>query len=234
MSKQTAVEKTHGEVFELLPWYANQTLAAEHKELVSRHISECSVCQDELQFLGSLHDCVNVQATDAYFEHANVENSLADVLNRIDSEQQGHPTTDSWISRLKMNLREQSWLSFNLPATQWVATAMVGILVAGLGTMLFVESPRDDFTVLSSPDTQESALQLIVDMSVDEHRETVMSAISTELNQLDVEFIIEETSEREFLLAVDDSVSVSEVNELISTLESINGINKVSLSPLRQ
>jgi hypothetical protein len=49
MNEGGARAARHEEVWELLPWQVNGTLAAEERELVERHLATCAECRDELE-----------------------------------------------------------------------------------------------------------------------------------------------------------------------------------------
>lgn len=52
-------ETTHPE--KLLPWYVNGTLSLEEKSLVEKHLEDCTICHDELEFLKTLQKQIQTE-----------------------------------------------------------------------------------------------------------------------------------------------------------------------------
>jgi len=66
----------HRMVDALLPWYVNETLDREERELVAHHLDECAQCRHEVEWLRGLHAaCIACAEQD---EHSEV----FDVLRR--------------------------------------------------------------------------------------------------------------------------------------------------------
>jgi len=230
MSTQSAAARDHDEVYDLLPWYVNRTLESKQIDLVSQHINQCTECQREVQFLRVLCDGIAEDANEQYREHADIEHSLSSVMDKIDLEENNRPSFDSWVSRLKDNLSELSWRSLDLPTQQWAAIAAAGVLAVGLGGMMYVSSTNDDYTVLSSPDTEPLSLRLVVDVEAPEYKEAALSIISIELEKIDRNFMIEEDPQGSYTVIIEDAISVHEVNDVINILESKREISEVSMS----
>lgn len=55
-------EMTHGEVENLLPWYANSALEGAELHAVGKHLEECEACREELKFLGDVRAVLRISA----------------------------------------------------------------------------------------------------------------------------------------------------------------------------
>lgn len=55
-------QMTHGEAEALLPWYANGALEGAERRDVVAHLEHCSICREELAFLGDVRAVLRVSA----------------------------------------------------------------------------------------------------------------------------------------------------------------------------
>ncbi len=73
----------HREVWELLPWLANDTLSDAETQRCERHIDECADCRDEFQAQQSLRQQIQSGKSVLHTPHA----SLRKLMARIDQEE---------------------------------------------------------------------------------------------------------------------------------------------------
>ena len=103
---------THQQVFELLPWYVNGTLAEAERAAVQRHLTECLVCRRELDAQRSLQEM---------FEHSETvplapRQGLSTLMAKIDS--QARPESGFMIRLRPL-------------ASHWRIAAAVAVLAIG-------------------------------------------------------------------------------------------------------
>ena len=65
--------KEHQEIRELLPWYANNTLSDEKKELVEEHLKECEDCRKELEEIKVIASAVEEHGGLIFADHIESE-----------------------------------------------------------------------------------------------------------------------------------------------------------------
>jgi anti-sigma factor RsiW len=118
---------------ELLPWYANDTLAGEERAHVERHLAGCAHCRAELDFLTSVRR--EVKSMDATQGPGDLVR--ARLLQQVRS---SRPSRNRW-----------------LPAALAASVAIIA-LQAALPTGLW--SPTDRFTPLGPAPASEVVLQL--------------------------------------------------------------------------
>jgi anti-sigma factor RsiW len=64
---------------ELLPWYANRSLAGAEHDAVEAHLRECARCRAELEFLGALREGVKRSAPAQVADEVGLRRLLRDV-----------------------------------------------------------------------------------------------------------------------------------------------------------
>jgi anti-sigma factor RsiW len=130
---ETLPAGVHPEV-ELLPWYANGTLAEPDRQRVAQHLESCRDCTRELQ---DLTDMRRVFAELSRHEAAPSERLARSVMARVAAESGARvrPEQDtSWTTALDRWFR-------SLLTPQWVPTLAALLLVGQMGLLLWVTMP---------------------------------------------------------------------------------------------
>ncbi|MGE5232829.1 MAG: anti-sigma factor family protein [Acidobacteriota bacterium] len=78
---QASRERAHQRALELLPWLANDTLAAGERATVEQHLTECAECRAELERCRTTRDALRAAASSAPAPHPH---QLEQLLARIE------------------------------------------------------------------------------------------------------------------------------------------------------
>lgn len=153
--------KTCRQVWELLPWYVNQTLSAEEMALVEAHCATCPGCQEELAEQMRLAEAMaemehlagsESRCWDALRLQAEADESRAQETPAVGPAEAHHRSTGSWWDRLVRQLHGAiGWLQ-----EQNAGLALGGAAVAALALVILVEPARIDdapFRTLTSGPT---------------------------------------------------------------------------------
>lgn len=231
MSNNTSNDPDHDAVFSLLPWYVNQTLDGQERAAVSHHLKTCGDCQRELQFLETLNNTVKTDAQESYRLHADVEKDLASVMDRLGSNEHQTNGASTGASFLQQKLGELLSFTKTLTVPQWGVTAVAGLLVAVLGFQVFYSQPDDDYSVLSSPAMNDTAMRLSVDVMPSLDQEQAYAIIEAAVTKLGQPGDIQTNASGGFIVVFKDSVGVNELSKLVDELQSKHQIRRVELLP---
>lgn len=231
MPNATSSNPEHDQVFSMLPWYVNKTLEPSQRGSVSRHVDHCRECQSEVQFLNSLNETVQSDASFHHGRHVNVEESLASVMNRIDAQGDQSKTSVPWPTLLKQKLEKVFSFSEVFPGAQWGATAVAGVLVAVLGFQWYAGQSEGDYSVLSSSEIDAASMRLSVEISATADPEQAQSVIQSKFERLGQPIALQTNSEGGYVIVLKDPISVSELNDMIISLEDEAQIERVELLP---
>ena len=115
----------HRDAERLLPWYANNTLDADERARVHRHLSECAACRADLAMLLPLAE---LDATgEATRDAADIDRDWARLRGRLHA--QHRATSAPGFQRLRSGWRTSApWMRVALAAQ----CALVAVLVAAL------------------------------------------------------------------------------------------------------
>lgn len=118
---------------ELLPWYANGTLAGDERTRVDRHLADCAHCRAELEFLESVRQEVRS------LDHAQDPGELvrARLLQQV---RRSRPARNRW-----------------LPAA---LAASIAVIVLQAALLTWVWAPLDTFTPLGHVPSTDAVVQL--------------------------------------------------------------------------
>jgi len=134
------LDMTHDEVGELLPWYANGTLAADEREAVDEHLTTCHDCREELAFLQD----VDATATSMAAAMPAAPDSLAATFERIDAFEASAAAREPQRGGLV------AWFAdlFQPGAVRWALAAQMAVILV-LGGLLLMRAPEPEFVTLS-------------------------------------------------------------------------------------
>ena len=128
MKEPEFTSSTHQEVQHLLPWYVNQTLTNVEREAIDAHLSQCSVCQAELETLKDLHSVVTASNERLSYPCESQIERVAAQVEKFES-QEARPTI---VGRVRDWWRSLPALSRRAIAAQAVAL----IVLAGISIVL--------------------------------------------------------------------------------------------------
>ncbi|GJM15777.1 MAG: hypothetical protein DHS20C13_11040 [Thermodesulfobacteriota bacterium] len=147
---------SHEEINLLLPWYLNGTLESEEKEIVKKHLSDCSLCHMEIEELKMLRSTV-LEANEAQNEMLSVpvEKMEMNVMDRIDSFEE---SIEQKTQRVPIDDTDSIWSKVQgffdgiaLPSLSPVGMAALFVIqfaiILGLAGTLFFTEP--EYEVLS-------------------------------------------------------------------------------------
>lgn len=231
MSNHVYNASEHDNVAALLPWFVNRTLESHEHELVTMHLEECAECRREILLLKALNESIQDDANDSHASHADVEKSLAGVMNRIDGETQKEEKVASagiWIQQ-KLNKLYGFFTGLSFP--QQGLTALAAVLVAALGFQLYNGQLNNDYSVLSASDTGNPVMRLSVETIPAADQGQVHSIIQLGVEEFDNTINIKMNSAGGYVVEFDGSISVVELSELVEALENESQIKRVEVLP---
>ena len=134
-------ERVHRRVWELLPWYANGTLAEREREQVETHLTGCAGCQAELRACRRTGELLSGAGEVAPSPHPA---QLRRLLDRVDEEERDRP--GKLASLLQATPRPLRW-------TLVAQAAAILLLAGGLAWSArpAVPSGPASYVTLSSP-----------------------------------------------------------------------------------
>jgi hypothetical protein len=154
-SKDEHGDRLHHRVWDLLPWYANATLAEGERRVVETHLAVCAQCREELAASRGLGDVVRQVPEIAPAPHPA---RLARIMAQIDADERTageHTLRSFWRSPLTSL---QDLLTATPRVMRWALLAQL-VLVMGLaGGLARLRNPAPaspaappQYTVLSDP-----------------------------------------------------------------------------------
>ncbi len=148
---------SHEEINLLLPWYLNGTLQSEEKEVVTKHLSDCSLCHMEIEELKLLRGSI-LEANEAHDAMLSVpvERMEMNILDRIDSFEESN---EQKTQRVPVADSEPIWSkvqgflgAITMPSLSPVGMAALFVIqfaiILGLAGTLFFNEP--EYEVLST------------------------------------------------------------------------------------
>jgi putative zinc finger protein len=143
----------HRAVWELLPWYVNDTLSGRDLDLVTGHLTACSDCAEEVT---RCRDLAVTVATVTAVARAPSAERLARLLARIDAIEATGARHGGWRGRLRDRIDALRELLERTPApTRWALAAqgaLVVLLVAALAWQMALSSGQPYRTLGSAPE----------------------------------------------------------------------------------
>ncbi len=225
----------HDDVIDLLPWFANGTLEASERVMVSSHVDSCEECRRELQFLTSLNDSVQEDARMSVNEHADVERSLAGVLDRIDATDQQKSPSGASLSSIPRKVLAYLDSIAVFPGLKWAGAALACGLVVALGLQFNANRTTDDYTVLSSPSDDNAAMRLTVHfLPGTEDHEAQLIVDSVLRRSGEEENAIIDASDGTIFIGISRAMQAEALSRLMSDLENDSLIERVEFGPVPQ
>lgn len=152
----TALKRTrHQQVWELLPWYVNQTLSDRETRWVRDHLTKCALCRAEVERCQATAEAVRA---DEEMDWVPSNQQFSELLTRLDGIETP-PRRDEPVSavspwsRLWRNLKAswEPWFTVSSNA-RWALAGQAALLaiVSGLIVAQFT-SPDEAYRTLSNP-----------------------------------------------------------------------------------
>ena len=116
----------HQAVWELLPWYVNNTLKDLERRMVAHHISECQMCEEEAARCRTIADAVRGSEV---AEWTPSSERVAQMMARIDAEsapakrKSRRLDTRAWLEKIRLSLQESP------SSVRWALAAQSAVLV---------------------------------------------------------------------------------------------------------
>jgi anti-sigma factor RsiW len=111
----------HEEVFELLPWYLNGTLAETERQKVDKHVSVCAACRDHLAREREIYRSISAESSLGY-----IPASFSRLQARLDARQSA----------------SQQEIPRRRGAMPWPRLAAASIAILALGLLSLVSADR--------------------------------------------------------------------------------------------
>ena len=147
MTTQSNTEtRDHDYVWELLPWYVNESLSPDEADEVEAHMANCATCQSEVARCKDLSLSVKTNPQKTWTPSApHFANVLANV-DAYEKRQMKSNGSPGWFAKWF------PWLG-DTPRPARFTLAFQGALVVALATTLLVRSfvPMDGYQTLSNP-----------------------------------------------------------------------------------
>jgi len=139
----------HQQVWNLLPWYLNQTLSPKEDGMVENHLSNCLVCRNELAQQQQLKQAVLTEQTE---DHA-VQRTLSNLHQRIRAESAPPRNNGSgWLKRT-VSVFRTSHVGIQTALLAQAAVIVITVFVAvGAPT-----SSQQEYTTLTSEAVNQQA-----------------------------------------------------------------------------
>lgn len=138
------INAKHQQVQELLPWYVMDTLDADEREVIDRHLVECDLCRRELDWQRQMR-----AAHDEPMPDYDVENALARLHARVPAIRTGTK------SAADPGPRSKTWL-------YWALAAQL-LVICGLASWILLNRTQaPDYHALSSPGAAQADARLVV------------------------------------------------------------------------
>jgi hypothetical protein len=127
------VKNKHKEVWGLIPWYVNGTLAPDEADAVAAHLHTCATCQREAARCGGVSVAMNASSER---EWTASPGHFRQILARVDA--QDKRTSDpSWLAKLRTLIE-------NTPSPmRWALGAQAALVMLLAAAVLMFAMPRE-------------------------------------------------------------------------------------------
>lgn len=234
-------DNIHDQVFELLPWWANNTLSAEQHKLVANHIGQCTKCQSEIQFITSLNDEINVHADATYSVSADRNRDFNNVMQRVNQSNR-KPIRNSRVSLGTVDGSANNSgksitdivIDFLSPfKIQWAMPALVLVLAVIVGTQFqrTTQESGSGYQVLSSDTVSNTGIHISVQFLPTANKEDIREFIMVETQDFAESAELEEQNDGSYLIVFPDSIDVADLNQVVSELKRSNLVMNVKMVP---
>jgi len=199
MIRRDSLEPTreHREIWDLLPWRANQRLTDAQAERVERHLQQCDACRAELELQQQLRDAIRSEEAVVLAP----QTSFNKLMQRIDAAETSDPEPENEIvspAHTRVG-RMPRWLAI-------AASIQVATVAALLGSLWWQQratqiAPRYATLTAPNPVAQGPVLRVVFD------EQTKLVDIHQLLKDIDGRVVAGPTEAGVFTLALNDKSS---------------------------
>ena len=200
----------HEQVWNLLPWYINQTLSPDDDDMVEAHLSSCLVCRNELSQQRTLKSVVvSDQSSDTALKR-----SLSTLHQRIQNE--SYQPEPHWLSWLKESWRTVRETHFGI---QTALLAQTAVIMVAIGFVL-VDRPdqASEFQTLTSAPTPAKAAEMAFKVIFAE--DLTIVGLQRLLEENDVTIKSGPSPAGAYELAINHAMTPEAVKNLLARLEN--------------
>ena len=189
--------REHREIWDLLPWLANQRLTEAQAARVEKHLQQCELCRTEVGVQQQLRDAIRAEEAVVLAP----QTSFNKLMQRIDSEESSPVQADAEATAPVQARVSQMPKWFAIAASIQVAT-----VAALLGSMWWQQrevqtAPRYATLTAPSPITKGPVLRVVFD------DQTKLVDIHELLKSIDARVVAGPTDAGVFTLALNDKAS---------------------------
>ncbi|MBX2884616.1 MAG: zf-HC2 domain-containing protein [Granulosicoccus sp.] len=233
MTNKEKFTQKHNQVIELLPWWVNKTLNDHENEMVERHISNCDECQAEIEMLSVLNNEIASSSVADYAHHADVDQSLSSVMQRIDNTPDEEKVSSSNPGLIQSFLQTASTLLFPRSTLQWAGSAIACVVVVLTGMQLWNANTVTDneYQVLSTAEPQNSAVRLSVRFTESVTAEHARKIVGNRAVSAGDSYELVGSEDEGFSLLFPATVTVNELNNTIIELQNDPAVENVAIVP---
>jgi hypothetical protein len=130
--------RSHREVWELLPWYANDTLEGRERQAVETHLLTCASCQAELKRCRDIGTAVHAAGQTAWSPSPD---HFSRLLARIDAAEARGDQDGGWWDRLRAQFARPLLALQSMPRLVRWALAAQGAMILLLAGVLVWQEP---------------------------------------------------------------------------------------------
>lgn len=213
----------HAQVALLVPWYVNDTLDADEKNLVASHIDQCETCRNEVRFLTSVEQA----ASNGQDVHAIAHNGLAKVLQRIDEvdvqENKRTSKVENYLARVRESFQVY-WLRSPL-ITAIVPVIALAVVVALMWSSSSIHEPAYQ-TLTNDQLGDQDAVKIHITLSNSADIVALQHLISS---LVDGEIRVYASATDGYLVELPSGTGPDEVLSLVERLKVISAITNAEL-----
>jgi anti-sigma factor RsiW len=204
----------HSNAYELLPWYAANTLEAGERARVTAHLAACGDCQRELRALGALAGAVRDEAGEPAFDLGRLRGVMARLPEQARAPEPLLARLREWLS----DAVAPSWQATPLWARAAVALQLAALLAVG-GALL---RPHDQVS-----NTAGDACAAYACIAVGFAPEATEAQLRALLGELDAEIVAGPSALGLYTLALFDTAP-GEVDGLLAALRERRDLVRVA------
>jgi hypothetical protein len=150
----------HNQVFALLPWYVNETLAERDRQRVDSHVGICTVCREDLAAQRRICEAIDAQPAIDYMPVASLKRLQA----RLDAQAESVSTFSAAKQQTTSRLPWRGWMAASLAAMAVAVALLTANRWAQLETRL--TQPNYRTVTNSTPRPQGEVIRAVFSPSI--------------------------------------------------------------------
>lgn len=192
-------KQLHDHVFQLLPWYVNESLSSDERTLVEEHLSQCQLCQQALA-----DDLVMMKIPESNIEVPNLDKALDKMMRRIEF---SSGTATKYTPSFSQRMRKKWLRPISIPMAWLVLPQFAALLIIAVSlTDLMKHEPN--YQALSSGNAIHSNVVVVF------KSQATLADVSDALQRFDAKIVDGPTVTNAYLLHVPNEKIVQVVNGL--------------------